>query len=179
MASKANRVLGLLRRNLYNCSQNVKQTAYFSLVRQLVENSAVVWDPYKQIHIDLLDKIQRNAARFVTKNNERSPGVVTKLISDLKWESLQQRRQDARLSLFYKMVYDLVDIPSDRYLTPVARPGLRHNNTLNYQLPLTRINAYKNSYFPRTIKEWNSLSEDKVQSNSIETFKARLSKTSN
>ena len=35
--SKANKVLGLLRRNLYSCSSFVRETAYRSLVRPKLE----------------------------------------------------------------------------------------------------------------------------------------------
>ena len=43
--SRANKVLGLLRCNLYSCSQFVKETAYMSLVRLKLENCSSIWDP--------------------------------------------------------------------------------------------------------------------------------------
>ena len=42
--SKANRVLGLLKRNLYFCSKEVKETAYLSFVRPILEYAGTVWD---------------------------------------------------------------------------------------------------------------------------------------
>ncbi|XP_072041092.1 uncharacterized protein [Amphiura filiformis] len=169
VTSKASRVLGLMRRNLYNCSEKIKETAYTALVRPHVEYASVVWDPYTKTHTNKLEKIQRNAARFLKNNHERTPGTVTKLLSDLDWQSLQHRRQVARLALLYKINNNLVDIPSDRYLTPATRQGLRHRNNYSFQIPFGRLNIHKN--FNRTIKEWNTLPESITSSPSTETFK--------
>ena len=43
--SKANKVLGLLRRNLHSCSPFAKETAYKSLVRPRLEYCSSIWDP--------------------------------------------------------------------------------------------------------------------------------------
>ena len=67
IASKANSTLGFLRRNLKGFPSKLKEIAYFSMVRSLLEYSCPVWDPYRQGDIDKLNKIQRAAARFVTK----------------------------------------------------------------------------------------------------------------
>jgi hypothetical protein len=48
--------------------------------------------------------VQRRAARFVSNNfQDREPGAVTSIISNLKWESLEQRRAKARSVLMYKI----------------------------------------------------------------------------
>ena len=64
IASKANSTLGFLRRNLKGCPSKLKEIAYFSMVRSLLEYSCPVWDPYRQGDIDKLNKIQRAAARL-------------------------------------------------------------------------------------------------------------------
>ena len=43
--SKANRTLGFIRRNLGECSKQVKVTAYTTMVRPTLEYSSTVWDP--------------------------------------------------------------------------------------------------------------------------------------
>ena len=48
IVSKANKVLGLLRRNLYSCSPFAKETAYRSLDRPKLENCSSIWNPYHQ-----------------------------------------------------------------------------------------------------------------------------------
>ena len=45
-ASKANRTLGFLRRNLFSCPHDVKEAAYKSMVRPILEYGSTVWDPH-------------------------------------------------------------------------------------------------------------------------------------
>ncbi|XP_072051838.1 uncharacterized protein [Amphiura filiformis] len=116
--AKASRILGLIKRNLYNCSEQLKSTAFTSLVRPHTEYGAVSWDPHTIGHCKQLDRIQRSAARFVKHNYEKSEGTVTKILRDLEWPPLQDRRSAARLALMYKITQELVDIPSDQFLTP-------------------------------------------------------------
>ena len=78
IASKANSTLGFLRRNLKGCPSKLKEIAYFSMVRSLLEYSCPVWEPYRQGDVDKLNKIQRAAARFVS-NNYQSKSSVTAL----------------------------------------------------------------------------------------------------
>ena len=42
VCSKANRILGFLRRNLYSCPQEVKEAAYKGLVRPVLDYSSSV-----------------------------------------------------------------------------------------------------------------------------------------
>ena len=49
ITTKANKTLGFLRRNLkIPSSIGIKEQAYFTLARPLVEYASTVWDPYKQ-----------------------------------------------------------------------------------------------------------------------------------
>ena len=45
ICTKANRTLGFLRRKLYSCPQDVKETAYKTMVRPILEYGSSVWDP--------------------------------------------------------------------------------------------------------------------------------------
>ena len=75
ITSKSYQVLGLLRRNLYNCSTHVKEIAYKTLVRPKLEYCASVWDPHHQEHKTRLEAVQRRAARFVCKDSRRKSSV--------------------------------------------------------------------------------------------------------
>ena len=59
ICNKANKSLNFLRRNLSKCSINVKENAYLTIVRPLLEYAACVWDPYQEYLIYDLEKIQR------------------------------------------------------------------------------------------------------------------------
>ncbi|KAI8502063.1 hypothetical protein Bbelb_204750 [Branchiostoma belcheri] len=113
-------------RNLRYCPRQVRETAYFSLVRSTIEYGAVIWDPYLRKDIDTLEMVNRRAARFVTSNHRRQDVSVTALLHDLRWPSLQSRRQQARLVMMYKITNGLVAIPSSRLIPAVARTRANH-----------------------------------------------------
>ena len=46
--SKANQILGFLRRNFTNCFQAVKEMAYKGLVRPILAYAITAWDPYHE-----------------------------------------------------------------------------------------------------------------------------------
>ena len=117
IAIKANSTLGFLRRNLKGCPSKLKEIAYFSMVRSLLEYSCPVWDPYRQGDIDKVNKIQRAAARFVTNNYQRKSSV-TALIQDLGWTDLKTRRKNFRLTSLYKILNGLIAVPVSDILTP-------------------------------------------------------------
>ena len=68
VCTKVNRTLGFLRRNLFSCPQDVRDAAYKGLVRPILEYGSSVWDPHYEGLIDDLEKVQKHAARFVTRN---------------------------------------------------------------------------------------------------------------
>ena len=101
ITGKVNSSLGFLRRNLYNCPEQIKMQAYYSLVRPHLEYACSVWDPHTQKNIQSIEKVQPRAARFVKKCNQRTPGTITSLLEELKWLSLQQWRKQKKLTNLY------------------------------------------------------------------------------
>jgi hypothetical protein len=71
--------------------------SYTTLLRLSIEYASAVWDLFNKNQISQLEYVQRRAARFVSNNFQvREPGTVTSMISNLKWESLEQRRTKVR-----------------------------------------------------------------------------------
>lgn len=194
ISKKASSTLGFLRRNLRRCPASCRKQAYLALVRPLMEYGATVWDPYLQKDIDCLEKIQRRAARFISGDyKSASPGSVTKLLEKTGLQTLQKRRQNQRLTMFYRVVEGLVPaLPPHQFLTP-QKPGRQiriikkkdfeimniisgyaRNNTRAYAVPSCRTEQSRHSFFSRTVREWNQLDDTIVHAPSVETFKSRL-----
>ena len=172
-AAKASRTLGFLRRNLRDCSREVKDTAYKTMVRPTMEYASTAWDPYKVDDINCLDKVQRRAARFVcSEYTDRTPGCVTSMINKLGWEQLQARRRIMRLTMLFKLIQDLVDIPEASDIVKTSDRRTRGSQRL--YVPFTNVMVYKQSFFPRTIQDWNRLPTNITDSKNTETFKAAL-----
>ena len=91
---------------------------------------------------------QRRAARFVGGIcYDRTPGCVTAMINQLKWEPLEHRRLTSRLVMFYKITHDLIDINAPFYLLP---GDVRTRGANIYRQPRNDKDIYKFSFFPRT-----------------------------
>ena len=74
ISSSANKVLWLIKRNLWNCLKSVKETAYMTLVTPKLQYACSAWDPYYQKDKAAPERVrvQRKAARFVTGNYDRA-----------------------------------------------------------------------------------------------------------
>ena len=170
---KANQVLGVLRRNLKIQSKPLKATAYKSLVRPIFEYASTVWDPFTQKETNSLEMVQRRAARYALGRYDRLSSV-TDMLKELKWESLKLRRERRRIEMLYKMNNNLVEINKHNLLPKTSRS--RHTNSLAFLIPRSATEYHRNSFFPRTIKRWNSLPEETVTVNSLTAFKSELDK---
>ena len=110
MTNKANSKLSFLRRNLKGCPEKLKQTAYFSLIRSFMEYGATVLDPYQKYNSDKVEK------QGSSKVGIRDTLVFSDMLDVLGWTPLSQRRQEARLILFYKMINGLAQVPFEGVL---------------------------------------------------------------
>ena len=146
VCTKANRILGFLRRNLNACPPAVKEAANKGLVRPVLEYSGSVWDSSGVGLPNELEKLQNRAARFVTGNYNFETGSMTGILEHLKWESLKKRRRDSRLILLYKGLKGKDSIPTDDFISLVRR--CRNDHSMAYQVPIANIDIYKCSFPP-------------------------------
>ena len=156
------------------CILVLKSAAYTSLVRPTLEHALAAWDPSSVEDITKLEKVQRQAARFAHSNyHDRAPGCVTKMVSDLGWEPLQHRRRVERLSTLYKIQRGLVETDSDDINRP-SDQRTRGQQRLYQPIATVSVSVYKNSFFPRTIQEWNTLPTSVTDAATLEEFCAGL-----
>ena len=173
VTKKANSMLGFLRRNLRNTSQETKTRAFNSLVRSNLEYCCTVWNPHQRSLINKLEMVQRRAARFVT-NRYHNTSSVTDMLTSLEWLSLENRRQHLQLNMFYKIIHHLVDINKEDYLTP-APPRTKSPHNTRFLPYSTSSDILKFSFFPRCIPLWNRLPATVAEAHSLASFKSGLS----
>ena len=108
--------------------------------------------------------MQKRTARFVTRIYSYETGSITDILEELKWETLQKRRKDNRLTLLYKGLKGkaLARIPTDDLIQKNRR--CRNQHTLVFQIPTASKDAYKKSFFPQTIRDWNILPDSLISS---------------
>ena len=170
--SKGHKTLGFLRRNLRDCSPDVKAGAYKAMVRPILEYASTVWDPAQTRPINQIEQVQRRAARFVFNDYQsKTPGCVTNMLSVLNWEPLAERRRVNRLAMMYKIENGLVDINMDQYC---RRGDTRTRGSHRLYQERLHDQALQESFFPRTAREWNRLPTSIVTASSVDSFKAML-----
>ena len=157
ITTKANRSLGFIRRNLRGCKQPVKEAAYNAIVRPTLEYAASVWDPYTNQQVTSVERVQRRAARFTTTNyRDYTPGAVTSMIQHLGWESLTTRRVKSRLTMMFKITHGLVEVPHQHLVAGDSRT----RGANKFREIAASKDAYRQSFYPRTIRQWNKLPPD-------------------
>ena len=174
IAHKANTVKAFLQRNITSCPLQVKENCYRIMVRPIMEYACTVWSPHTKKNIQILEAVQRRAARFV-KNDYSNFSSVTAMMQDLEWPTLEERRWVIKVTMLFKILNDIVCIPADQYLVSISITGRRHQQRLKLkQDPFFNVNAYMNSFFPSAIDTWNKLPDTAINAANIHDFKDRL-----
>ena len=171
ITNKANSVKAFLQRNIGSCSETVKETCYKSMVRPILEYSSPVWSPFTMKNITMIESVQRRAVRFVTNNYDRTSSVTAMLLR-LDWPSLEQRRKIAKAIMLYKILHNKVAIPFDQYKAPITVFTRGHSQ--RFHQVAAHVNAYLYSFFPSSIKIWNSLPELIVRARNLGEFKMMI-----
>ena len=96
-----------------------------------LEYSVTVWEPHYTKDIMALDKFQRQAARFVVGDYSWDSSV-SNMLKELEWNDLTDRRREATLVMFYKIVNGLVAVEANNYLTP-GSVHTHSSNNLKYR----------------------------------------------
>ena len=169
--NKANKTLAFLRRNLRDCPTHVKAHCYKTLVRPVLEYGCAVWDPHAVGDIQDLEKIQKRAGRFCTNNYIMEHGNTEMNMSQLNWKPLEERRAHNKLNLFYKAREGLIEIPFDH--VKVNNSSTRRGGR-TYQIEHSSVNSHLYSFFPNSIRLWNSLPDSAKDCRNFEAFKTAL-----
>jgi hypothetical protein len=173
-SAKASRSVGFLRRNLSGCPQDVKAQAYTTLVRPVLEYASTVWDPYTLQQIYALERVQRQAARFVTVDySSRDPGSAPRMLQQLQWDTLEERRARSRSIMLYRILNNLVEVPLHQCI-PINTTSTRGSCAHNIRQISTRVDAYKYSFLSRTIVSWNFLPPELRRQPTGESFRHHI-----
>ena len=163
--AKASQTIGMLKRNIRIRDHAPRELAYKALVRPKVEYASSVWDPpiYENTNEEnqsglagKVEKVQRRGARFVYSSYRQSADS-SKMVENLGWQSLEERRRHDRIVNFFKVTHGFSSVPA--YHLPAPKPNTKGTrvHAEGYRDFQGRLDVYRFSFFPRTVPEWNSL----------------------
>ena len=86
---------------------------------------------------------------------------------------MKDRRRDTRLALMFKIIKGKVAVEVEGTLQK-ADSRTRSQHSYKYRHLNASTTQYKNSFFARTIPEWNSLPEACISADNVPAFVAQL-----
>ena len=146
--AKADKRLSVIRKCRHILLRSCTETLYKTMIRTIFDYGDILYDFCLKSESDSLEKFQRKAALICTgafriTSHER-------LLKELGWSKLENRRTLHRLTLFYKIIHSLTPIYLRQACTIIP------HNTDNYQLrrsnsfllPIIKKEIFSKSYFP-------------------------------
>ena len=173
IVTKASQRVGMMKRLKYVLGRGSLQKLYSSMIRPILEYGCILFDGCSARDYDLLESVQYDAARVCigamwNKNRQ-------KLLVELGWEKLSNRRRYFKLLMFYKIKNSLVPDYLNILLPSVSDVHYNLRNPHRLRLPRARTDKYKLSFLPSTIEAWNSIPPDITSSLTVQIFKSKLS----
>ena len=167
--------LNIMRMLKYDLDRKSLFRFYISFVRPTLEYGNILWDNCTKDQVKLLESIQLDAIRIITGLRRGTSHEV--LYAEVGLSSLAERRKDAKLIQFYKILNN--EAPA--YIDDILKNFNQHNtgynlrnNNLRHPTPSTV--SYQKSFFINTTDLWNDLDQELKNCTSLYSFKNTLKK---
>ena len=171
VVKKANQILGLISRTYTNKTKKNILPLYKSLVRPHLEFAMQAWRPYKQKDINIIESVQRRATRMIPELTDLD---YSSRLKNTNLISLEMRRLRADLIEVFKIMKELEGIKIEDFFE--LQKSCARGHSLKISKPFSRLDIRKYFFSQRVITEWNNLTEDVVNSNTINEFKSKIQK---
>lgn len=96
------------------------------------------------------------------------------LLQDAQLEQHKTRRYHERLKLLYLLYNDILQIDQNTLIERLTFRTTRSYHPRKIAEYSCKTKTFKNSFFPRTISDWNALPADVVTSPTIDVFLSAL-----
>ena len=173
-ASKANKKLGFLRRNLKGSPATIRKIAFTSIIRSSLEYGSTIWDPYLVTQRKAIEQVQNRAIRWIMGLGPHQTCSITQLRKELDLESLEERRLQQRLVLLFKVVNGDVMVTPDELGLQKADARTRSAHKHKFKEKRAPTDRLKFSPVFRTVPTWNRLPAHVAEAGSVDSFKSQL-----
>jgi hypothetical protein len=178
LISKGAKCVGLLRRISRDVPRECLEILYKSMIRPILEYGDVIFDGCTDTAAKRLENVQRQAALTCTGAYRHTKH--TRLLEELGWPPLFQRRKQHRLNIMFKIQKGMAPQYLLNLCPPLTRDRTPYNlrTGSNISTPQQKTSTYQKSYFPQSIKDWNMLALEVREIKTIDTFKEYQKKKS-
>ena len=169
---KANAVLGMIKRNINFKSKDVIVRLYKALVRPKLEYCVQAWCPYLCKDKDMIERVQRRATKLI--EGYRNINYYDRLAST-GLICMEKRRVRGDLIEVFKILKGIDKLDFSKFFVLQKSNRTRgHNCRIVKQR--SRLDIRKYFFSQRVVNAWNSLPQDVVDADSVNSFKNRLDK---
>jgi len=155
ISSKAYKQLGLLKRTFgYDSYVTTKKILYLTLVRSKLTYCSQVWRPYLIKDINLLERIQRRATRFIANNSSLEYKERLTMLNILP---LMMTFEIADILFFIKHLKTPLDNFNIRDYILFSYSNTRSSTHFKLRHTISHTNRYGHFYFKRLPRLWNAL----------------------
>ena len=154
----------------------ILRKAYLVYVRPLVEYGSVVWNPYLQKDIDLVERVQRYFTKKIClKCNIQFKSYEDRLYK-LNLHSLQYRRLETDLIMVFKIINGLVDLPMNQFFHFYKSPYTTRRHKFCLAQNISKTEIQKGLFANRIVPVWNKLPNYMFTPNTLSSFTNKLKK---
>ena len=172
---KANGIMGLIRRTFSFLDAETFKTLYTSFVRPHLEYANQVWSPFLRKHIKMVESVQERATKLVDGMQTMEYG---ERLQKLGLPTLHHRRERGDMIQVWKHFHSYDQATLSTNFRPLPRTNRKHSYQLTWNRPKDgKRGIQANSFYFRIAEAWNQLPTHVVDSENINTFKARLDAT--
>ena len=169
VATKANRILGLISKCFEHLDVDSLPILYKTLVHPILDFANSVWGP-------ALYHRSENVRKSIEESHQTCTffeGIAyAECLSQLKLSSLYYRRKQGDMILEYQTLHGLVNVDSSFFLSPTTYTNTRGHNFKLHKEKFAKAYTFLN----RVIDDWNSLPDYIVNADSLTPFKNLLNK---
>ena len=162
---KANRTLGLIKRNFKYLPEKQYIGLYKSQVRTKLEYANAVWSPLLEGEKDKIERVQRRASKQVKRLRDIP---YCHRLKELHLPTLDYRRKRGDLIQTYKILHEKDKVKQLFHMNTSTKTR-GHSLKLNKNRNLTRLRHH--FFSNRVVNTWNTLPEEVVSTTSINSFK--------
>ena len=120
----------------------------------------------------MLNMVQKHGARYVLNEYSYVKGTTKLNLDKLGWTSLEEQRAKSKVLNLYKGLNKMIEIPvKENCHLKSNKHRTRQSGYQVFNIPSSNINCHLYSYFPSTIRLWNSLPTTIKMQGSVESFK--------
>ena len=164
--------------NLYFAPKKLKEKACLATVRPILEFALICWSPNCLYLKEKIEIVQNNCAKFVAnsypKKGQYELFSITKILKSLDWDTLEKRRNQAKLIMAFKILNNHVILKPEYLPKKKTSRIIRTSHTQEYKLEerFSRLVSTEKTFFYSVPTLWNNtISAVQAMAPSIDAFK--------